>query len=94
MVHTMGMLRNSLRGLSPRQKHLLYRLCMVPIATYSFRLWCHGLHPHKAHLTSLNKMQRRAAIWITGAFRTSPLGDVEALAGLIPIHLHLRKLRS
>ncbi|KXN89415.1 hypothetical protein AN958_05724, partial [Leucoagaricus sp. SymC.cos] len=56
MVHAMGMLSNLLRGLSPKQKHLLYRLCVVPIATYSFHLWCHGLHPHKAHLTSLNKM--------------------------------------
>ncbi|KXN92574.1 hypothetical protein AN958_05978 [Leucoagaricus sp. SymC.cos] len=38
MVHAMGMLGNSLRGLSSRQKHLLYRSCVVPIATYSFRL--------------------------------------------------------
>jgi hypothetical protein len=37
-------------------------------------------------------MQRRAALWITGAFRTSPSGGVESLAGLIPIHLHLEKL--
>src|SRR6267154_1669675 len=37
-------------------------------------------------------MQRRAALWITGAFRTSPNVGVEAIAGLIPIHLHLRKL--
>ncbi|KXN80879.1 hypothetical protein AN958_06944 [Leucoagaricus sp. SymC.cos] len=90
----MGMLRNSLRGLSSKQKHLLYRSCVVPIATYSFCLWCHGLHPHKAHLASLNKMQHWAVIWIMGAFCTSPSGGVEALAGLIPIHLHLRKLRS
>ncbi|KAJ8075959.1 hypothetical protein PM082_021591 [Marasmius tenuissimus] len=37
-------------------------------------------------------MQCKAAIWVTGAFRTSPTGGVEALAGLIPIHIHLRKL--
>ena len=29
---------------------------------------------------------------ILGAFRTSPTGEIEALAGLIPIHLHLKKL--
>ena len=34
-------------------------------------------------------MQRKAALWILGAFRTSP---IEALAGLIPIYLHLKKL--
>ena len=39
-------------------------------------------------------MQRKAAIWILGAFRTSPTGGVEALAGLMPINLHLRKLAA
>jgi len=37
-------------------------------------------------------MQCKAALWILGAFRTSPTGGIEALAGLIPIHLHLKKL--
>ncbi|KXN80687.1 hypothetical protein AN958_08419 [Leucoagaricus sp. SymC.cos] len=61
-VHAIGMLGNSLQGLTPKQKRLLYRSCVVPIAMYGFHLWCHGLHPHKAHLASLNKMQWRAAI--------------------------------
>ena len=39
----------------------------------------------------LTKMQRWAAIWISGAFRTSPTGG---LTGLIPIRLHLKKLRE
>ena len=37
-------------------------------------------------------MQCKAALWILGAFCTSPTGGIEALAGLIPIHLHLKKL--
>ena len=37
-------------------------------------------------------MQRKAALWILGAFFTSPTGEIEALAGLIPIQLHLKKL--
>ncbi|KXN91218.1 hypothetical protein AN958_02043 [Leucoagaricus sp. SymC.cos] len=57
MVCAIGMLGNSLRRLSPKQKCLLHRSCVVPIATYGFCLWCHGLYLHKAHLTSLNKMQ-------------------------------------
>ncbi|KXN81427.1 hypothetical protein AN958_04603 [Leucoagaricus sp. SymC.cos] len=57
MVRAMGMLGNSLRGLSPKQKRLLYRSCVVPITMCGFRLWCHELHPHKAHHASLNKMQ-------------------------------------
>jgi hypothetical protein len=39
-------------------------------------------------------MQHHAALWITGAFRTSLVGSVGALAGLIPINLHLQKLRA
>jgi len=46
------------------------------------------------HLKILGKMQRRAAIWILGAFKTSPSYGIEALAGLIPINLHLQKLGS
>jgi len=37
-------------------------------------------------------MQRRAALWILGAFQTSPSIDIEAIAGLIPINLLLQKL--
>ena len=37
-------------------------------------------------------MQHKAALWTLGTFCTSPTGGIEALAGLIPIHLHLKKL--
>jgi len=37
-------------------------------------------------------MQRKAALWITETFHTSLTEGTEALAGLIPVHLHLRKL--
>jgi hypothetical protein len=35
----MRMLGNSNQGLSPSQKWLLYRLCVVPVATYRYCLW-------------------------------------------------------
>jgi len=37
-------------------------------------------------------MQRRAAIWILGAFKTSPSKGIKALVGIIPIKFHLQKL--
>ena len=40
----------------------------------------------------LNKMQRRATIWILGAFKTSPMEGIEALVGLISIRFHLQKI--
>ncbi|CAA7270778.1 unnamed protein product [Cyclocybe aegerita] len=91
-VQAMRMLGNSTRGLSPKQRHLLYRSCVVPIATYSYRLWYFNGACNKGAMNQLKWMQRKAALWITGAFRTSPTGGLEALAGLIPVHLMLKKL--
>jgi len=40
----------------------------------------------------LGKMQRRAAIWILGALKTSPTEGIEAIARIISIKFHLQKL--
>jgi len=40
----------------------------------------------------LNKMQRRAAIWILGTFKTSPLEGIEAIASIILIKYHIQKI--
>jgi len=40
----------------------------------------------------LNKMQRRATIWILGAFKSLPSEEIEAIAGIIPIKFHLQKI--
>ena len=92
MVKCMKILGNSTRGLNPQQKRLLYRSCALPIALYSFQLWFYSKAPLSYPLNSLGKLQRRAAIWILGAFKTSPAYGIEAIAGLIPICLHLQKL--
>ena len=88
----MKLLGNSLHGISPLQKQQLYRCCILPIVLYGFQLWFYNKVPLLYYLKLLNKMQRRAAIWILGAFKTSPSEEIEALAGLIPIKYHLQKL--
>ena len=88
----MKLLGNSSCGISPLQKHQLYRCCILPIALYGFQLWLYNKAPLSYHMKLLNKIQRRAAIWILGTFKTSPLEGIEALAGLIPIKYHLQKL--
>ena len=74
------------------QKWLLYRCCALPIALYRSQLWFDNKAPISYHMKILNKMQRRAAIWILGAFKTSPLEGMEALVGIIPIRFHLHKI--
>jgi len=56
------MIRNSSRGLLPLQKCLLYRSCVVPITTYSFRLWFFAGAPTKAQMLLLAAMQHKAAL--------------------------------
>ena len=42
----------------------------------------------------MNKMQRRAALWIVGGFKIALSMGIKAIAGLIPINLHLQKIRG
>jgi len=67
-VKALNLLGNSSRGLLPLQKRLLYRTCVLPIALYGFQLWFFKGAPTYYPLQNLNRMQCRAALWITGAF--------------------------
>jgi len=89
-VKCMKIIGNSTRGLIPQQKRLLYRSCALPIALYGFQLWFYSKAPLSYPLNSLGKLQRRVATWILEVFKTSPLYSIEAIAGLIPIRLHLQ----
>jgi hypothetical protein len=66
--------------------------CVLPITMYGSRLWLYKGAAMKGPLDLLCKMQRRACLWITSAFKTSPIGAAETLAGMPPIHLHVKKL--
>ena len=61
---------------------------------YGFQLWFYNRTSLLYLMKIFRKMQRRAAIWILGAFRTSPTDSLEAIAGLISIKLHLQKLAN
>jgi len=91
-VKCMKLLGNLSRGINPLQKRLLYRCCILPIALYSFQLWFYNKAPLLYHMKILDKLQRRAAIWITGAFKTLPLEGIEAIARIILIRFHLQKI--
>jgi len=89
LVKCMKLLENSSCSITPLQKHLLYRCCILPIALYGFQLWFYHHALLSYLLKALGKMQRRAAIWILGVFKTSPSEGIEAITGLIPIKLYL-----
>ena len=91
-VKCIKLLGNSTWGINPLQKQLLYRCCVLPIALYRFQLWFYNKAPLSYPIKILGKMQRRAAIWILGAFKTLLMEELEAITGLIPIKSHLHKL--
>ena len=92
MVKAMVFLGNSVHGLSPKNKWLLYCTCILLIATYSVKLWYYEGSWFKGAMKELETMQAHTCHWITGAFCTFPSGAVETLADIPPIHLHICKL--
>jgi hypothetical protein len=91
-MRAMLALGNSLCGLQLKHKQMLYCACVLPIAMYGSRLWLYKGAAMKGPLDSLRKMQRCACLWITGAFKTSPIRAAETLMGVPPIHHHVKKL--
>ena len=61
-LNAMKMLGNSSRDLSPIQKRLLYRTCVLPIVLYRFQLWFFKGAPILKNINELKKMQRQAAL--------------------------------
>jgi hypothetical protein len=91
-VRSMKILGNSSRGLTPKQKRTLYVSCVQPIATYGLRCWYKpGIRGFKTNIKLLNLTHNQGARWITGAFRTTPVGGMLAVAGLMPLHITLKK---
>ncbi|CDO77106.1 hypothetical protein BN946_scf184592.g1, partial [Trametes cinnabarina] len=92
-VHAMLMLGNSIRGLSPMQKRTLYISCVLPLLTYGAQVWFRpkGM---KTLMKPLVAAEHRALRWITGTFRTTPIGAMQAFAGILPLHLHCKKLQE
>lgn len=91
-VNALRMLGNSIRGFNPVNKRRLYVSNVLPVMTYGAQLWWHpqwkGMK-WAAH--ELQKAQSRAARWITGCFRTTPIGALEMMAALLPIRIQINK---
>ncbi|KAJ3527026.1 hypothetical protein NM688_g8183 [Phlebia brevispora] len=92
-IDVLRSLGNSVRGLTPVDKRRLYLSNVVPLMTYGAALWWDPKWHRKEWIVkSLQKAQNRAAVWITGAFRTSPIRAVEMIAGLVPVRHNVDKL--
>ena len=88
----MIMLGNFTRRLLLSYKQLLYRTCIMPITLYGFQLWYYKEVLLFQPLKELKKIQQKAVLWITDIFYTLLSWELEVIAGLIPIHIHLDKI--
>ena len=92
-IRAFNMLGNSCGGLGPRQRVLCYNACMVPVLTYGLPLWYvldgRGTLKNFKHMV---RVQNFAVQWITGCFRSSPIGAMEILSGVPPLRLRCNLL--
>ena len=92
IIKYMKILSNSTRGLNLCQKWLLYRCCTMPIAFYGFQLQHYNKAPLSYLLKIMNKIQRKAVLWIVGSFKIAPSMDIKAITSLISINIYLQKI--
>ncbi|KAF8625061.1 hypothetical protein AX14_011674, partial [Amanita brunnescens Koide BX004] len=85
-IRALRMLGSSIRGLGTLQKRHAYQACALPVLTYGLPLWfAEDGAGVKSRLVKINKVHSHACKWITGCFRTTPIGAREAIAGLPPL---------
>ncbi|KAL1737848.1 hypothetical protein HDZ31DRAFT_51772, partial [Schizophyllum fasciatum] len=94
-------LAKSRAGLDPRLMRTLYQSVAVPKMTYGLEVWyvpIHRVNGHKRDSGSVGytrrfaKIQRIAALAITGALRTSPNDLIDLHANILPADLLLSKI--
>lgn len=87
-----------LRGLASRSNGLqfnalrqLYLACVIPVLDYESLLW-YGKHGSSSLTTKYEKLQNRAIIFVTGAYRNSPSKALEIEAAPLPTRVRHFKL--
>ncbi|KAF8712420.1 hypothetical protein AX14_013115 [Amanita brunnescens Koide BX004] len=89
-VRACAMLGNSIRGIGPKQRSLAYQGCVLPILTYGSALWyAPGGVGVSRHVRRMDRVHSFALNWITGTFRTTPLGARGVVAGIPPLRIIL-----
>ena len=77
-------------GLKPKMTNWLYITVVRPIITYASLVWWPKVEQRTAQ-NKLQRLQRLACLAITGAMHTCPTAAMEALIGLLPLYLHIRR---
>jgi ribonuclease HI len=73
-------------GVKPNIMRWIYTQVIIPRITYGSIVWWHRTSIEKFKL-KLTKIQRLAALTITGAMKSAPTSALETILGLPPLHL-------
>ena len=95
-IRACAMLGNSVCGIGPWQRAHAYQACVLSVLTYSLPLWYATWGTGVIHLVKrMERIHSYTLGWIIGAFRTSPIGSRELIAGIPPLKVILNmRLRS
>jgi hypothetical protein len=77
-------------GLKPKYVFWIYKSIVIPTLDYASLVWWPKILQRTA-MTKINKLQRLACLMISGSFKTAPSKALEAIIGLPPIDLHIKK---
>lgn len=80
-------------GLNQATARVIYKAVFIPRITYGARIWENGSKTVKA-ISKLGSVQRRALLATTGAYRTTSTHALQAIAGLLPLDLEIRKVAA
>ena len=89
-IRACNMLGSSVRGIGPRQRAHAYQACALSVLTYGLPLWYAMWGRGVIKLVKIMERVHNYALgWITGSFRTSPIGARELIAGIPPLRVIL-----
>ncbi|QRW01164.1 Reverse transcriptase [Ceratobasidium sp. AG-Ba] len=91
VVASLGLLANSVWGISIKHGRLLFKTCVLPVLTYGSVSWYTGIK-QKSLIKPMERVQNQGIRWLLGAFRTSPISAVEHMASILPLPLTLQRL--
>nr|XP_022902690.1 uncharacterized protein LOC111415306 [Onthophagus taurus] len=78
-------------GLSPKIALWIYTAVVRPMLTYGAVVWWTRTSKSTA-TTALNRIQRLACLYVTGALRSTPTAAMEIMLNLPPLNLHIQEV--
>ena len=92
-ILTLGVLGNSIRGISYANWWRVFHAIILPTLTYGAALWYSGI-AQKGLTGPLQVAQNDAIRKMCGVFRTTPVDPLHHVANILPIHYRLRIARD